>query len=320
MRIRLAAAMLAASLVVCNFANATGPAAMIYGTDAVSTPDSVSLPTSNDNWFTQGNGTSVPGTQVPAYWVNKVGGEIDAAIEGLGLTLSMTSRNQLATILQTGFGGVYSGAPMPATANANTPSLGWSTLSSSAGNTPFFGDYGLLFTASDTGSATPATGNAIRQEAYDISATQPGPQWFRTNVNNAGWSAWSQVGTTTQIAAAQSAAEIWATNQAAAAQSAAETYANGTVITNGQQFPGGFTIQSGNFMAVSSGTAPARYFVAFSQSFANSCIAVVVSFEASYPPQNGSVGADGCTTSGFYYSNSAPVGGSNGSTYIAIGR
>jgi hypothetical protein len=68
---------------------------MIFGTDAVSTPDSVSLPTTTDNWFTQGNGTSILGTQVPAYWVNKVGGEIDYAIESSGQTLSMTNRGQL---------------------------------------------------------------------------------------------------------------------------------------------------------------------------------------------------------------------------------
>jgi hypothetical protein len=73
---------------------------MIFGTDAVSTPDAVSLPTVTDAWFTQGNGTSVEGTQAPAYWFNKVGGELDALIEGLGGTLSMTTRNQILSLLK----------------------------------------------------------------------------------------------------------------------------------------------------------------------------------------------------------------------------
>jgi hypothetical protein len=78
----------------------TPSGAMIYGTDAVSTAPDVDLPTGNDYWFTDGNGSSVPGTQVPDYWVNKVGGEIGAAIVGLGATLSMTNRGQLLALLQ----------------------------------------------------------------------------------------------------------------------------------------------------------------------------------------------------------------------------
>lgn len=88
---------------VWSTAMAAGPAAMVYGTDAVPTPPAVTLPQPNDYWFTNGNGTSVLGTQVPDYWVNKVGGELDSLINGLGGTLSMTNRAQILGLLVPGF-------------------------------------------------------------------------------------------------------------------------------------------------------------------------------------------------------------------------
>jgi hypothetical protein len=53
----------------------------------------VSLPTANDYFFTQGNGSTINGTQVPSYWVNKVGGEWDNLIEAC-YSLNMSSYNQ----------------------------------------------------------------------------------------------------------------------------------------------------------------------------------------------------------------------------------
>jgi hypothetical protein len=168
--------------------------AMIFGTDAVSSPPGVTLPTGNDYFFANGNGTSVEGTQVPDYWVNKVGGELDAIITSLGLTLSMTSRGQILSILQAGFAGILKSVAMPGLADPNNPTaLGWATVSNSTGNLPFDGDYGVVYTISSIGSVTPGSGNFIRQTAYDVSSAQPGAEWFRTNDNTLGWSSWVQV-------------------------------------------------------------------------------------------------------------------------------
>jgi hypothetical protein len=77
----------------------------IYGTDAVSAPPDVVLPTDNNNWFYDGNGTTINGTRVPAYWFNKVGAEIVNAIGALatltesGVTYNPSTYNQLAILL-----------------------------------------------------------------------------------------------------------------------------------------------------------------------------------------------------------------------------
>jgi hypothetical protein len=71
-------------------------ASMIYGTDAVNTPPTVSLPQPSERYFTNGNGTTVAATQLPDYWANKVGGELSSAIQGAcGLTLNMSNYGQL---------------------------------------------------------------------------------------------------------------------------------------------------------------------------------------------------------------------------------
>jgi hypothetical protein len=73
--------------------------ALAYGTDAVSAPPTVTLPTGNNYYYWNGNSTT-HGTQVNDYWLNKVGGELSAAIQGCGLTISMATLNQLSTCLQ----------------------------------------------------------------------------------------------------------------------------------------------------------------------------------------------------------------------------
>ena len=77
-------------------ARAGTPGAMIFGLDANSSPDTVTLPSSNDYWFTQNYAGTGNGTQVPSYWVNKVGGELDSLINQCG-TLNMSTYNQVLT-------------------------------------------------------------------------------------------------------------------------------------------------------------------------------------------------------------------------------
>ncbi len=74
--------------------------ALSFGTDAVSSPPAVNLPSSNNYWYWNGNGTTVKGTKVSDYWLNKVGGELDAIIAGCGTTISMTVRNQAWACIQ----------------------------------------------------------------------------------------------------------------------------------------------------------------------------------------------------------------------------
>jgi hypothetical protein len=76
----------------------------IFGLDTVSSPPAVTLP-GPDQWFDD-NVTPGTGTQVPDYWLNKQGAEIEnailllAAALGFGsLTYSVTTRNQLGTLL-----------------------------------------------------------------------------------------------------------------------------------------------------------------------------------------------------------------------------
>ena len=76
--------------------------ALIYGNDAVSSPPTVNLPTATNSWFTNGNGTSIQGTQVPDYWTNKIGGELNSAITAApcSATVNMTAYNQISACLQ----------------------------------------------------------------------------------------------------------------------------------------------------------------------------------------------------------------------------
>jgi hypothetical protein len=122
MRLRRALAMLTAATFALS-----GPAfpnAMIYGTDAIPSAPSVTLP-SADAWFWNGNGTSINGTQVPDYWLNKVGGELESAITSCGYSVSMTTRNQLWTCIQgrTSFTPVQQGGG--AGQGSNKVYLGW---------------------------------------------------------------------------------------------------------------------------------------------------------------------------------------------------
>lgn len=66
---------------------------MSFGSDAVSAAPSVSGTTSNNYWFY--NGGTGNGTQVNDWWLNKVGGELDAIIETCYPgAVSLTTRNQ----------------------------------------------------------------------------------------------------------------------------------------------------------------------------------------------------------------------------------
>lgn len=89
----------AALLTSVAAAPASAQKAMIYGNDAVSTPDSVTLP-NVEAWFTQNYAGTGNGTQVPSYWVNKVGGELSSVIQtACAQSLNMSAYNQLSNCL-----------------------------------------------------------------------------------------------------------------------------------------------------------------------------------------------------------------------------
>jgi hypothetical protein len=75
--------------------------ALIYGSDALTSPNAVSLPTTTNGWFNEG-GSGVNGTQVTDYWLNKVGGELSSAITAApcSATINMSAYNQLSACLQ----------------------------------------------------------------------------------------------------------------------------------------------------------------------------------------------------------------------------
>ena len=104
----LVAALLLATLPI---AQAPAQKAMIFGTDATSTPDAVTLP-SVEAWFTQNFFGTGNGTQVPSYWVNKVGGEFSALIQtACSETLNMSVYNQTELCFASLFNSVKTIAP-----------------------------------------------------------------------------------------------------------------------------------------------------------------------------------------------------------------
>jgi hypothetical protein len=86
----------------------------IFGLDTATSPPSVTLP-GPDQWFTD-NFTSGVGSQVPDYWLNKQGAEIENAILDLAfalnvsVTYSPSTRNQLGSLLGLLRGNVQTGA------------------------------------------------------------------------------------------------------------------------------------------------------------------------------------------------------------------
>ncbi|GAN79833.1 hypothetical protein [Acidocella aminolytica] len=100
--------------------------------------------------------------------------------------------------VQTALNGVAAFS-MPRPGDLNAAGLGWSSWNAGDGNIPVAGSYGIAWTVSQTGSATPSASNWLTQIAW----TTAGLQFVRQNVDNAGWGAWSQVATTADLQASQ---------------------------------------------------------------------------------------------------------------------
>ncbi len=96
MRIVAAFLIVAACLIGGRGEALASTGAMIFGSDAISSPCPVTLPTATDSWFTNGDGMTVQGTQAPCYWFDKTGGEIDNFITSSGQTLNMSDFTQMA--------------------------------------------------------------------------------------------------------------------------------------------------------------------------------------------------------------------------------
>ena len=151
-------------------------------------PDPVNLPTDVEGWFTEGDGVSVMGTQVPAYWVSKIGGEVSSILAAFAVTPDMSNRAQVSAILRAGFAGLLLGAPMPSVTDLNATALGWSLYMASSANAATTSP-GIVLTASSN-ALTFGTGfQIINQIAYDQGASTP---WNRQKISGGAWSAWTR--------------------------------------------------------------------------------------------------------------------------------
>ncbi len=164
------------------------PAALIYGTDAVAEPDPVNLPTQTENWFTEGNGISVQGTQVAAYWVNKIGGEISSILSAFAVPPNMSNTSQVAAILRAGFAGLLLGAPMPSVTDLDATGLGWTLYMASSENAATTSP-GIVYTVSSNAQTFGTNFQIINQIAYDQGASTP---WNRQKISGGSWSNWTR--------------------------------------------------------------------------------------------------------------------------------
>lgn len=85
--------------------------------------------------------------------------------------------------------GLASGLAMPTITDCNSASLGWAHYASTTLNTPVASTYGIVRTTSTDGNA-PDSSNGLFQLAFD---TGNDPPYYRSNINNGGWSAWTQI-------------------------------------------------------------------------------------------------------------------------------
>jgi hypothetical protein len=107
-----------------------------------------------------------------------------------------------------------------------------------------------------------------------------------------------------------------------------QSYVNGTPVgalfrSTQYQLTGSYIeLPTGALIQYGTGSCPTGsniYVGAFPVAFPTACFMVVGSFQSSVPPASGNFGIAVANRTQFTYSNTAPAGGSDGFTYIAIG-